>query len=133
MGIAITERRGGEADGYLDAVAKLVPGEALIGYLAALQLPVFATRGVAHLALLVAFAAATPFALWLSARRERTAVHWLQYVVRTGCFVLVAACVDERLRVLLNGLRWLPAIAAPVVVLLTAVILAPAASAPPHH
>lgn len=117
-------------DGFLDSLAKLVPGEVLAGYVAALQAPgVDDHRGV-HLAILAVFTALAPLVLWASARRSGGA-HWLQYAVRTAAFVLVAAGGDPVLLAWLDGLRFIPSVGAIVVVTLAAVILAPPSSAAP--
>ncbi len=118
------------ADGFLDSLAKLVPGEVLAGYIAALQAPGVDDHRRVHLGLLVVFTALAPLVLWASARRSGGA-HWLQYVVRTAAFVLVAAGGDPVLLAWLDGLRFIPSVGAIVVVTLAAVILAPPAPTAP--
>lgn len=120
-------------DGFLDSLSKLVPGEVLAGYVAALQAPgVDAHRGT-HLGILLVFTALAPLVLWASARRGGAHPHWLQYVVRTAAFVLVAAGGDPVLLAWLDGLRFIPSVGAIVVVTLAAVILAPPASGSPSR
>ncbi|MBK7079110.1 MAG: hypothetical protein IPH44_43275 [Myxococcales bacterium] len=111
-------------DGFLDSLAKLVPGEVLAGYVAALQAPGVGDHRAVHLGILVVFTALAPLVLWASARRSGGA-HWLQYVVRTAAFVLVAAGGDPVLLAWLDGLRFVPSVGAIVIVTLAAVILAP--------
>lgn len=118
-------------DGFLDSLAKLVPGEVLAGYVAALQAPGVDDHRSVHLGLLAVFTALAPLVLWASARRSGGA-HWLQYAVRTAAFVLVAAGGDPVLLAWLDGLRFIPSVGAIVVVTLAAVILAPPSSGPPR-
>lgn len=119
------------ADSFVDSLAKLVPGEALAGYVAALQVPGVGDRRGHHLALLAVFTVLAPLLLWSSARRADDHPHWLQYVVRTAAFVLVGAGGDAVLLTWLDGLRFIPGVGAIVIVALAAVILAPPAAAPP--
>jgi hypothetical protein len=117
-------------DGFLDSLAKLVPGEVLAGYVAALQAPGVGGQRAVHLSILVVFTALAPLVLWASARRAGGA-HWLQYAVRTAAFVLVAAGGDPVLLAWLDRLRFLPSVGAIVIVTLAAVILAPPSPAAP--
>lgn len=113
-------------DGFLDSVAKLVPGEVLASFWAALQAPGVDGHRSHHLAILLVFAALTPVVLFASARRANARVHWLQYVVRTTAFVLVAVGGDTVLLAWLGGLRWIPSVGALSIIILAAAILAPA-------
>lgn len=118
------------SDGFLDSLSKLVPGEVLAGYVAALQAPGVDGHRAYHLAILALFTALAPLVLWGAARHSGGA-HWLQYAVRTAAFVLVAAGGDPVLLSWLDGLRFIPSVGAIVVVTLAAVILTPPAARPP--
>lgn len=129
-----TAREPGVADRWWDAVAKLVPGEVLLGYAVALQLPGVAGSRDAHLAILVGLALVTPAALWASARHARRRAPWLQYVVRTLALVLLGLSFGDEhaLSGCLGTLRWVPAPAALAVVVLAALVLVPpGAQGPP--
>lgn len=124
-------KTGAPADGFLDSVAKLVPGEVLVGFVAALEAPGVGDDFTYHFAILVVFAALAPVVLFASSRRAGGRAHWLQYVVRTAAFVLVGVGGDPVLLDWLDGLRWIPSVGAAVIVILAAAILAPPAARDP--
>ena len=112
-------------DNWLDALAKLIPGEVMIAFTAALQLDGVGDQRSAHLAILVLFAALCPIALWASARRAAVGAHWLQYVVRTAAFALYGLGADHVLLAWLGDLAWVPGVGALVVAVLAALVLSP--------
>jgi hypothetical protein len=81
-------------DGWLDALAKLVPGEAIVAFHAALRVPGVGKSTGAHVAILVVLTAVVPVLLWTSARRSGTTAPWLQYVVRPLVFALYGFSSD---------------------------------------
>lgn len=109
-------------DGMLDMLAKLIPGEVLVGYTAALVAVGDAARGV-HVALLVGFAALAPVILYVSARRARDRAAPLQYAVRALTLVLWACAIDPVLLDLVGTPRWMLAGGAAAVPVLAAVVL----------
>lgn len=119
------------ADGYLDSVAKLVPGEILAAYLAALQAPGVDGDLAVHLALVAIFAAATPLFLWLSTRHDEVGVPWLQHAIRLLSFVAIAVGADPLILAELGRLRFVPSVGGALVVLFSAAILVPPAQGPP--
>jgi hypothetical protein len=129
MGIAIRPSSGVggivKGDSWLDALTKLVPGEVIIGFTGALQVGGVEEDRNAHLAILIIFTCLAPLVLWWSARRAQTDVHWLQYVIRTGAFVLYGLGSDHLLIKMLGGMHWIPGVGAFVVALLAALVLAP--------
>lgn len=134
MSLAITRAdRGREprADNYLDSVAKLVPGEILAAYLAALQAPGVDGDLAVHLALVGIFAAATPLFLWLSTRHDADGVPWLQHGIRLLSFVSIAVGADPLILAELGRLRFVPSVGGALIVLFSAAILVPPASRPP--
>jgi hypothetical protein len=121
-------------DSWLDALSKLVPGEVIVAFTAALQLPSIGDQLTPHLAILILFAALVPAALWRSARRAGTAAPLLQYVVRTAMFVLYGLGTDSFLAQQLNDLRlsWIPGVVGIALALFAALVLSPpGAAAPP--
>lgn len=134
MSLAITRADRADAprvDGYLDSVAKLVPGEILAAYLAALQAPGVDGDLAVHLALVGIFAAATPLFLWLSTRHDAAGVPWLQHAIRLLSFVSIAVGADPLILAELGRLRFVPSVGGALVVLFSAAILVPPASRPP--
>lgn len=130
MGLGIQRQ---PPDSYLDAVAKLVPGEVLVAYFAALRVPGIGGERVYHLALLVVLAALSPALLALSARRIRSSAPWLQYVVRAASFTLVATSADPVLALWPSRLQWVASVGCLAVILLAAAILAPPSTQPPRR
>jgi hypothetical protein len=128
MSIVIRESHDTNArpDGYLDALAKLVPGEVIAGYTAALQL-----RGVETVLqqwiIAAVFTALTPTLLYLAARRNPTQPEPFQYIMRTMAFVLVAMGSNETLLSSMRDLQWIPGVGVLVVSALAAYIATPTA------
>jgi hypothetical protein len=118
-------------DSWLDALAKLVPGEIVIAFTAALQVPQLGDRFVPHLTVLIVFAALVPVALWRSAKRATTSAPVLQYVVRTTTFVLYGLGVDPTLMKSLGRLAWVPGVGAIAIAALAALVLVPPGAANP--
>jgi hypothetical protein len=113
------------ADSWLDALAKLIPGEVIIAFTAALQIDGVGSQRSAHLAILVVFAALCPILLWASVRQAAAAAHWLQYAVRTIAFVLYGLGADRVLMAWLGDFVWVPGVGALVVAVLAALVLSP--------
>jgi hypothetical protein len=106
-------------DGWLDALAKLVPGEVVLVQAAMLQLP---TSDGVRLAVTVALAALVPVTVWWSARRAGVPAPVLQYVIRTATFALYS----------LAELSWVASVGAVAIAMLAAFALVPpGAAAPP--
>lgn len=117
---------GGDAgDRWLDAVGKLIPGEVIIAFTTARQLPGLDDDRSTHLVILIACAALCPLVLWAAARAAGLSAHWLQYLVRSGVFALYALADDTVLLTRMNEIAWLPALGAPLLVVLSALVLAP--------
>jgi len=119
------------SDSWLDALAKLVPGEVIVAFTAALQLPGVGDGLAAHLTILIVFAALVPAALWRSAQRAATVAPVLQYVVRTAMFVLYGFGSDRVLGAWLGGLSWLPGVGGIAIALFAALVLVPPGAADP--
>jgi hypothetical protein len=113
------------ADSWLDALVKLIPGEVIIAFTAALQVSGVGDSRSAHLAILMVFAALCPIVLWASSRRAGIAAHWLQYAVRSIAFVLYGFGSDHVLLSWLNTLAWIPGVGALVIAVLAALVLSP--------
>lgn len=113
------------ADSWLDALAKLIPGEVIISFTAALHVSGVGDVVSTHLAIVAVFAALCPVVLWASARRTGAAAPWLQYVVRSAAFVLYGLASDRVLMDWLDPLRWIPGVGALVVAVLAALVLSP--------
>jgi hypothetical protein len=113
------------ADSWLDALAKLIPGEVIIAFTAALHVSGVGDVVSTHLAIVGLFAAMCPVALWASVRRSDTAAPWLQYVVRSTAFVLYGLASDRVLMDWLEHLQWIPGVGALVVAVLAALVLSP--------
>lgn len=122
-----TPARQGEPrpDGWLDALAKLVPGEAIVAFHAALRVPGVGASTGAHVAILVVLTAVVPVLLWTSARRSGTTAPWLQYVVRSLAFALYGFGSDAVLGAVLGTVAWIPEVGALVIALLAALVLSP--------
>jgi hypothetical protein len=118
-------------DSWLDALAKLIPGEVIIAFTAALQVSGVGDSRSAHLAILVVFAALCPVVLWASSRRAGVVAHWLQYAVRTIAFVLYGLDGDHVLLTWLDNLAWIPGVGAVVVAVLAALVLSPPGAGQP--
>jgi membrane associated rhomboid family serine protease len=106
----------------------------ILAFTAALQVPEVGDGRIAHLVILIVFAALTPVVLWLSSQRAGVAAPWLQYVVRTNAFVLYALGGDAVLMSWPGKLGWIPHVGALVVAVLAALVLSPpGAQRPPHR
>jgi hypothetical protein len=117
------DRRG--EDRWLDVLAKLIPGEVVIAFTVAGRLArISDDRGV-HLGLVLAGAALCPIVLWAAAKGTGFAAHWLQYVVRSSVFLLYGLGHDPVLTAWLGDLEWLAVLGAPVIAVLSALVLAP--------
>jgi hypothetical protein len=112
-------------DGWLDALAKLVPGEVIVAFHLALRVPGVGTSRGAHIAILVALTAVVPVLLWTSARRSGTTAPWLQYIVRPLAFALYGFGSDTVLGAVLRTVGWIPEVGALVIALLAALVLSP--------
>jgi hypothetical protein len=112
-------------DGWLDALAKLVPGEAIVAYHAALRVPGDGTSMGIRVAILVALTVAVPVLLWTSARRTGITAPWLQYAVRPLTFALYGFGSDDVLGARLGTVGWIPKAGALVIALLAALVLSP--------
>jgi hypothetical protein len=115
-----------KSDGFIDSLAKLVPGEVLVAYAAALQAPGLDGRQLDHWIIMGVFAALTPVILYLSSRRARVNAPRLQYVMRTAAFALLALSIDPVLTQALGSMQWIPTVGSAVIIALAAYILAPA-------
>jgi hypothetical protein len=113
------------ADSWLDALAKLIPGEMIIAFTAALHVPGVGNERLTHLTILVVFTALIPVVLWTSVRRAGVGAHWLQYAVRSTAFVLYGFGSDVVLMSWLDKLEWIPGVGALVVAVLAALVLSP--------
>jgi hypothetical protein len=113
------------ADSWLDTLAKLVPGEVIIAFTAALHVSGVGEVVSTHLAIVAVFAALCPIVLWASVRRAGVQAPWLQYVVRSTAFVLFGLGSDRVLMAWLDQLQWIPGVGALVVAALAALVLSP--------
>jgi hypothetical protein len=113
------------ADSWLDALAKLIPGEVIIAFTAALHVSGVGDVVGTHLAIVGVFAALCPVVLWASVRRTGSGAPWLQYVVRSTAFVLYGLASDRVLMDWLGQLQWIPGVGALVVAVLAALVLSP--------
>jgi hypothetical protein len=128
MAIAIrqTSDQVARSDGYLDSLAKLVPGEVLVAYAAAIRSQGLTNNSVHHWIIMALFTVLTPVLLYLSSRRAHVSAPKLQYVMRTAAFALLAISMDEVLMSPTSPLAWIPNVASLVIIALAAYILAPA-------
>lgn len=110
-------------DDWLDALAKLVPGEVILAFHAALRVIGVGASTGAHIAILVIFTSIVPVLLWESARKSGARAPWLQYVVRTLAFALYGFGSDLVLDATLRPVDWM--VGALVIALLTALVLSP--------
>jgi hypothetical protein len=121
-------------DSWVDALAKLIPGEVIVAFTAALQVSGVGNGIVSHVAILVVFASLCPLVLWISAMRAAMKAPWLQYVVRTLAFALYGLGSDPVLMVRLDKLQRIPPVGALVVAVLAALVLSPpGAQKPPSR
>jgi len=122
-------------DGWLDALAKLVPGETILAFSAALRMPGLGSAWISHGAIALVLAAAIPLTLWASARRAASPAHGLQYAVRSAVFVLFGLGWDDVLRLPLGAPSWILQLGALMLPVLAALVLRPpgAQSPPPRH
>jgi hypothetical protein len=118
-------------DSWLDTLAKLVPGEIMVGFAAARQVPGVGDQLTAHLAILIVFATLVPVALRHSARRAGITAPGLQYVIRTASFVLYGLGSDRVLVAWLGDISWLPTIGGVAIALFAALVLVPPGAADP--
>jgi hypothetical protein len=114
-----------QTDSWLDTLAKLVPGEVIIAFTAALHVSGVDDVVSTHLAIVAVFAALCPVVLWASVKRAGTQAPWLQYVVRSTAFVLFGLGSDRVLMDWLDHLKWIPGVGALVVAALAALVLSP--------
>ena len=122
---AATSIEAAPPDNWLDALTKLVPGEVIATFTAALQIDGVGGSRTAQLVLLIAL---TPFAAlvpYLSVRGTVNKVHPLQYVVRVAALVLYGLASSPALMGWLDGLRWIPGVGTIVVTLLASFVIAP--------
>jgi len=112
-------------DSWLDGLAKLVPGEVIVAFTLATQVPGVANTACAHLVILIVLAALVPLVLWSSAKRAGVAAPFLQYTVRTLAFLLYGSGTDAVLMRSLDQLTWILQVGALVVAALAALILSP--------
>lgn len=114
-----------DGDSWLDALVKLIPGEIIVAFTAALRMPGVGDAWGAHVAILVILTAMAPLVLWSSVRRAGTHAHWLQYVVRSAAFVLYGVGSDPVLLQRLGPLQWILQVGALLVPILAALVLCP--------
>jgi hypothetical protein len=117
-------------DNWLDALTKLVPGEVIAAFTAALQIDGVAGSRTAQLITLIIM---TPFAAlvpYLSVRGTGTRAHPLQYVVRVAAFVLYALASSPAFMAWLDGLHWIPGVLTLVVALLASFVISPPGRTP---
>jgi hypothetical protein len=112
-------------DNWFAALAKLVPGEAIVAFEAALQVPGARDSLGANLTILIVLTAMVPVMLWSAGRQAKVDVPWQQYLVRPLAFVLYELASDRVLSERLSGLGWIPGVGAIVIALLTALMLSP--------
>lgn len=138
---AVTDRvraaasRSHPRDGWPDALAKLVPGETILAFTAALRMPGLGDAWLSHGAIALLLAMTIPLALWSSARRVASPAHGLQYAVRSAVFVLFGVGWDDVLRQPLGAPAWILQLGALVLPVLAALVLRPpgAQSPPPRR
>ena len=121
-----------ERDSWLDALAKLIPGEAIVAFTAAIRVPGPGTAWVVHAAVLLGLTAIVPLSLWSSARHGGTSAPALQYAVRGAVVVLYGFGCDDMLWQAQDAPLWIPQIGALLVPVLAALVLCPpGAQCPP--
>ena len=130
MGVAIRQEPGTSSqaappDTWLDALTKLLPGEAIAAFTAALQFDDVDGSRVAQLVILVVLAPFAALVPYLSVRGTSARVHPLQYLVRVAAFVLYALASSPALMSLLGGMRWIPGVGVLVISLLSSFVIAP--------
>lgn len=100
-------------DGDLERIIKLIPGEVVALYTAAMAFgPSPPTRAFA-LTLFLLGVALVPLILWLDGRQAGVRARWPQYVVRTLAFAAWAFAISDPLAptVSIADVRWLPGLA----------------------
>lgn len=112
-------------DSWLDALTKLLPGEVIAAFTAALQIDGVGGSRVAQLVILLVLAPFAALVLYISVRGTATSVHPLQYVVRVAAFLLYGLASSPALMAWLDGLRWIPGVGALVVALLASFVISP--------
>jgi hypothetical protein len=131
MSLAVNKAGTALGGGWPEALAKLVPGEIIVAFAAALDIPGLPDRAGVHLVILGVSAVLTPVVLWASSRHASEKAPWLQHVVRATTLVLFGLGADKTLHEGLGDYRFVPHLGALVVAILGALILAPPGAGKP--
>lgn len=115
----------GTPDNWFTALTKLIPGESIVAFHAALLIPGVAQDRAAHLTILILLTAMVPVVLWASGRQGGTKAPWLQYLVRPAAFLMYGLSSDAVFTEWLDHLSWIPGVGGLVIALLAALMLSP--------
>jgi hypothetical protein len=121
---AATTAQSAPPDSWLDALTKLVPGELIAAFTAALQIGGAADNCTAQLVTLLVLAPFAALIPWWSVRKTPQKVPVLQYAIRVLAFLLYGLATAPALMAALGDLRWIPGVGSFVVALLASFVIA---------